>query len=179
MVRWDYLGFGVDPAHARSLCNLDVFPNCAPFSTALTSKSSSQTNFRAGGVSSWLTAPVPGTWGWPCEGRGFNFPLAPPLLQGIMRKAEFFFLSFFLFFYFLGPHPWHMEIPRLEVQSELQLMAYTTVPQRQIRATSATYTAVMGLSPLSGDRDQTHILMDTSWALNPWSHCRNFQKGGT
>ena len=26
----------------------------------------------------------------------------------------------------LGPHPWHMEVPRLEVKSELQLPAYTT-----------------------------------------------------
>ena len=36
---------------------------------------------------------------------------------------NFFFLSF------LGPHPRHMEVPRLELQSELQLPAYniTTV----------------------------------------------------
>ena len=27
---------------------------------------------------------------------------------------------------FLGPHLWHMEIPRLGVESELQLPAYTT-----------------------------------------------------
>ena len=31
----------------------------------------------------------------------------------------------FLFF-FLGPHPWHMEVPRLWVKLELQLQAYTT-----------------------------------------------------
>ena len=31
-----------------------------------------------------------------------------------------------LFFVFLGPHPWHMEVPRLEVELELQLPAYTT-----------------------------------------------------
>ena len=28
--------------------------------------------------------------------------------------------------YFLGPHLWHMEIPRLAVELELQLPAYTT-----------------------------------------------------
>ena len=33
-----------------------------------------------------------------------------------------FFLSFFSF---LGLHPWHMEIPRLGVQLELQLPTYT------------------------------------------------------
>ena len=40
----------------------------------------------------------------------------------------FLFLSFlFLFIYlfcFLGLHPWHMEVLRLGVQSELQLLAY-------------------------------------------------------
>ena len=30
-----------------------------------------------------------------------------------------FSLSFFLFFAFLGPLPWHMEVPRLGVESEL------------------------------------------------------------
>ena len=36
----------------------------------------------------------------------------------------FFFPSFFLF---LGLHLQHMEIPRLGVESELHLLAYTTV----------------------------------------------------
>ena len=35
-------------------------------------------------------------------------------------------LIFCLFVCFLGPHPWHMEVPRLGVESELQLLAYTT-----------------------------------------------------
>ena len=30
------------------------------------------------------------------------------------------------FFFFLGPHPGHIEVPRLGVKSELQLPAYTT-----------------------------------------------------
>ena len=67
---------------------------------------------------------------------------------------------------FLGLHPWHMEVPRLQVESELQLPAYTTATttqdpshicdlqhnswQRQI------------LYPLSEVRDQTHILMNIS-----------------
>ena len=29
-------------------------------------------------------------------------------------------------FFFLGPRLWHMEVPRLGVKSELQLLAYTT-----------------------------------------------------
>ena len=32
----------------------------------------------------------------------------------------------FLFLVFLGPYPWHMEVPRLGVKLELQLPAYTT-----------------------------------------------------
>ena len=32
----------------------------------------------------------------------------------------------FIFFWFLGPNPWHMKVPRLGVQSELQLLACTT-----------------------------------------------------
>ena len=82
-----------------------------------------------------------------------------------------FFLSFFVF---LGHHLWHMEVPRLMVESKLQLPAYTTATatwdpsciyelhhsswQRQI------------LNPLHGARDRTHILMDTRWihTTEPW-----------
>ena len=31
----------------------------------------------------------------------------------------------FIYFVFLGLHLWHMEVPRLGVQSELQLLAFT------------------------------------------------------
>ena len=31
----------------------------------------------------------------------------------------------YLFAFFLGPYPWHMEVSRLGVQFELQLLAYT------------------------------------------------------
>ena len=38
-----------------------------------------------------------------------------------------YFLSLSLsFFAFLGLNLWHMEVPRLGVKSELQLLAYTT-----------------------------------------------------
>ena len=68
----------------------------------------------------------------------------------------------------LGPHPQHVEGPRLGVQLELKLPAYTT----------ATATATPDLScicdlhhssrkhwilnPLSEARDRTHVLMDAS-----------------
>ena len=39
-----------------------------------------------------------------------------------------FYLSllFFCLLSFLGRHPWHVEVPRLGVEFELQLLAYTT-----------------------------------------------------
>ena len=41
------------------------------------------------------------------------------------------FNLFFFFFFFLGPYLWHMEVPRLGVESELQLLAYATAPAMQ------------------------------------------------
>ena len=38
------------------------------------------------------------------------------------QDCFFFFFSFFFF----RPHPWYMEVPRLGVELELQLSAYTT-----------------------------------------------------
>ena len=36
-----------------------------------------------------------------------------------------------VFCFFLGPHPRHMEVARREVESELQLLAYTTATATQ------------------------------------------------
>ena len=47
-------------------------------------------------------------------------------LQCQMSYAHPFFLSFFFFFFFLWQHSWHMEVFRLGVLSELQLLAFTT-----------------------------------------------------
>ena len=47
----------------------------------------------------------------------------------IARASEGHLVVFFFLFFvfcFLGPHPWHMEVPTLGVQLELQLPAYTT-----------------------------------------------------
>ena len=41
---------------------------------------------------------------------------------------------------FLGLHLWHMEVPRLGVELELQLPPIPQPQQHQIRAESATYT---------------------------------------
>ena len=74
------------------------------------------------------------------------------------------------FFFLIGPHLWHMEVPRLGVKLELQLPDYTT----------ATATPDLShicdrhhgswqwqiLNPLCEARHWTWNLMDTSWVLN-------------
>ena len=83
------------------------------------------------------------------------------LCNHFQRISFFFFLSFV----FLGQHPWQMEVPRLGVESDLQLPAYTTAMMDSIhicdlhRSSRQRWT----LSPLSEARGGTRILMDTSW----------------
>lgn len=68
-------------------------------------------------------------------------------------------------FCFLGPHPWHMEVSRLGVQSELQLPAYTTATTMwdlscvcDLHHSSRQWWI---LNLLSEARDLTCVLMDT------------------
>ena len=69
----------------------------------------------------------------------FFLPSLPPFLplsRSLSLRPFFFFFLFpslpfflsliFLFVCFLGPHPQHMKVPRLGVEWELQLLAYTT-----------------------------------------------------
>ena len=71
-----------------------------------------------------------------------------------------------LFFFFFGSlrHPWHMEVPRLGVESELQPLAYATVmpdPKHTCHLHCSSWQRRI-LNPLSETRDQTCVLMDTS-----------------
>ena len=70
-----------------------------------------------------------------------------------------------------------MEVPRLAVELELQLPAYTTATAmpdlNHICDLCCSSWQCQILNPLSKARDQTCILMDTSWVLNPLSHNRN------
>ena len=82
-------------------------------------------------------------------------------------KIPFFFFCLF-FLVFLGAHPWHMEVPAA---------ATPQLQQRQMHATSTTYTEAWGdagsFNPLSRARDQTSLSMDTCQVLNPLSHNGN------
>ena len=51
------------------------------------------------------------------------------MLSGkVLEKNASLHSQILLFFFcFLGPHWWHMEVPRLGVEQELQLPSYATV----------------------------------------------------
>ena len=75
------------------------------------------------------------------------------------------FKSCFFVFY-LGPHLQHMEVPRLGVKSELQLLPYTmattTWDLSHICSRHHCSWQCQILNPLSKAKDRTHILMDPS-----------------
>ena len=62
--------------------------------------------------------------------------------------------SFFFFFCFLGPHSWHVEVPRLGVELELQPPAYITATLDpscvcNLHHSSLTYRVRPGIEPAS------------------------------
>ena len=97
--------------------------------------------------------------------------------QDILHITGHFFLCFFFFsfFPFLRLYLQHLEVPRLGVKFELQLLAYaiataTSVPSHVCNLCHSSWQC---LNPLSETRDQTHLLMDTSQILNPLNHDGN------
>ena len=70
-----------------------------------------------------------------------------------------------------------MEVPRLGIESELQLQAYTTATampdMSHIWDLQHSSWKCQILNPLSKTREWTCILMDTSWVLNTPSHKGN------
>ena len=64
------------------------------------------------------------------------------LSRNLAGRAQEFSRSFLFFpFGFLGPHSQHMEVPRLGVVLELQLLAYATAITTPDLSHSVTYTA--------------------------------------
>ena len=68
-----------------------------------------------------------------------------------------------------------MEVPRLGVKLELQLLAYATAMWDPSHICNLCHSSWQHwiLKPLSRARYQTHILMDTIQVLNPLSHNGN------
>ena len=73
---------------------------------------------------------------------------------------------FFFFLVFLGPYLWHMEVPRIVVESELQLLAYTsataTLDLTHVCDLHHSSRQLQILNSLSEARDQTCVLTDAS-----------------
>ena len=82
-----------------------------------------------------------------------SFSTAPSPLVCLLTVARL------AFFDVLEPHPWHMEVPRLVVELELQLLAYTTAtatpdPSRVCDLHHSSWQRQI-VNPLSKARDQT------------------------
>ena len=81
----------------------------------------------------------------------------------VTRGARGVHFFLFLFFFFLGPHPQLMEVPRLWVELELQLLAYTTATAKpdpnHICNLHHSSQQCQIPDPLSESRDQTQNLM--------------------
>ena len=80
-----------------------------------------------------------------------------------MNTPQFGGFCLFVCLSFLGPHPRHMEVPRLRVESELQLLTYTTAiatpdPSCVCDLQHSSWQCRI-LHPLSETMDQTHNLM--------------------
>ena len=98
-------------------------------------------------------------WPTPFRLRGQSPTLSRALL--ITREDAFCFLLFC----FLGPYLQHMEVPRLGVESELQLSAYTTATATQdpSQVCSLHHGSRQRWipDPLNKTRDQTHIVPES------------------
>ena len=80
------------------------------------------------------------------------------------------FIYIYIYIYILGPHPRHIEVPRLGADSELQMLATATWHQNcifDLYYHSSLQRQI--LNPLSEARDQTYVLLDTSQVCYHWA----------
>ena len=95
-----------------------------------------------------------------------------PSLLGFLSFITSRILVDIVFFWGVkGPQVWYMEVPRLEIEMELQLPAYATAtaipdPSHFCNLQYSSWQCWI-LTPLSRARDRTCILMDTSWICFP------------
>ena len=57
-----------------------------------------------------------------------------------MYSHKYLYKCIYLFIFLLGLHLWHMEVPSLGVESELQLRPMPQLQQQRAQVTSVTYT---------------------------------------
>ena len=81
--------------------------------------------------------------------------------------------QFFFFFFFFGPHLQPTEVPRLGVESELELSSSTTatvtLDSSHVCGLSRSSRPRQILNPLGGVRDRIRILTVTSWGRYCWA----------
>ena len=94
----------------------------------------------------------------------FNSPSSKLHSRLVSQSVIYLFVYLFSF---LGPYLWHMEVPRLGVKSELQLLVYATATATQdpscicdVHHSSQQHQIPNQMSEV---RDWTWILRDTSW----------------
>ena len=128
----------------------------------------------------WLDAKMPRED--PGEGTWWCHSLCSWCMSSITApwKAHFecylfcLFVCLFLLFCFLGPHPWNMEVPKLGVESELQLQATATAMPDLSCICSLHHSSWQHpiLNQLREVRVRTCVSLSTSHSL-PLSHSRN------
>ena len=96
---------------------------------------------------------------------------------GLSNKITSFLGLCFFFFWVSGPYLRHMEVPRVGVKWELQLLAYATATATPDPSLSwdlhHSSRQCQILNPLSKARDLTYIFMDTTQVLNLLIHDGN------
>ena len=116
-------------------------------------------------------------WQWAWSPSNYSWLLSTDDILYVSRPWSFFFKGNFKFPFlgglFLGPYMRHMEVPRLGVEMELQLPAYTTVtampdPSHIYKLHQSTQQCWI-LNPLNGATDQMHVFMDSSQVLYHWA----------
>ena len=169
---WKFQGQGMNPSHRCKLCC--ICGNAGSLNPLRRSKNSLLFNFyyfylflaTCSGlmwdISSQITD---GTPGWSDESSAVLITRPP-------RNSQFLTLfppSF------LRLHLRHMEVPRLGTEAAMQLPAYTTATAARDlnHVCNLQHSSPPILNPLSEARDQTGILMNTSWVLNQGSHSKN------
>ena len=104
---------------------------------------------------------------WLLSGSDYYRSLRPTSPYSVLKKENS------TLFFFLQPHPWHMEVPRLGAESELRLPAYTTAMATRglnfICDLCYSLQQCRILNPLSEAREQTRILRTLCQGSNPVS----------
>ena len=82
------------------------------------------------------------------------------------------FLVLFLPFVFLGLHPQHVEVPRPGVESELQLLTYTTATAMRDQSCDCDHTTAHYNTRSLTHRARSGIKPVSSWILEGFLNCR-------